>query len=63
MAWVEVSDEIVRHVWQCTDDECECDHEECYYDPSWYENNGTPSCESSDLTYIRTEIDTSHLLG
>lgn len=57
MDWETIEDNKVRHIWKCTDDECDCDHEEIEIWPSWYTDNGTPICDNGvDMVYQRTEI-------
>lgn len=57
MGWEKISDEKVHHLWRCTDDECECEHDAAIINPDWYEQNGTPMCEcGQDMEYIETEV-------
>lgn len=59
--WKKISDDSLRHIWKCTDEDCECDKVDCVIYPDWYQDNGTPICECGiDMEYIRTEVaDTS----
>lgn len=55
--WVEIDDSKVRHIWQCTDKECDCDHKETGVSPTFYQDNGTPMCDGDeDMEYIKTII-------
>jgi len=59
--WKEVPDNVVRFVWKCTEEDCDCEKVDCIIEPDWYQCNGTPMCEcGEDMKYIRTEVaDTS----
>jgi hypothetical protein len=57
--WVEISDQNVRLVWRCEDEDCKCSKNECCVDPCNVGDIGTPICEDgTDMTYIKTQIDT-----
>lgn len=52
--WVKINDRDVRHVWKC---QCGCDTKKIAISPDFYEENGTPICNSGvDMIYVRTEI-------
>ena len=55
--WKKIDDAKVRHVWQCTEDDCEEGNPEAVVGPDFYEENGEPSCCDRPMTYLRTEIE------
>jgi hypothetical protein len=51
--WTVIDDTKLRHYWLCP----ECNVEEAYVEPWWYEDSGTPMCTEcdEDMNYVRTE--------
>ena len=57
-SWKPVSNKRIRHVWANPDGSGEV-----YISPEWYQDNGTPMCDSDsewgddeDMIYVRTEL-------
>ena len=50
--WQVIDDTKIRHVWRCA----EC-NEQIDIQPWWYQDNGTPVCETcgDDMKYLCTE--------
>ena len=57
--WIKVEDDNVRHIWasKC-DEDCESHGEEVDISPTFFEDNGEPSCCTCGnvFNYIRTEV-------
>lgn len=55
--WTVISDDKVRHIWKCENEDCDVGDPSTEIEPSYYTNNGTPVCDcGEDMVYIRTEI-------
>jgi transposase-like protein len=52
MKWKVISDERVRHTWECP----RC-HAEVTVSPAYYAGSGTPVCTTCDvdMSYVKTE--------
>ena len=52
--WVQVNDDKVRHLWECS--ECNAS---AYVKPWYYSEMGEPMCSDcdGDMEYIKTEYD------
>ena len=60
--WNTISDNNVRSIWKCTDEECDCPKETIQLSPTFYQDNGTPICDNgNDMAYIRTEVSINDL--
>ena len=59
--WKKVPDNVIRFVWKCVEEDCECTKVDCIIEPDWYQCNGTPICECGcDMEYQYAEVaDTS----
>jgi len=51
--WKKIKDKNIQHYWECKD----C-HKKAVISPDWYENNGTPVCDSCDrdMKYAYTRV-------
>ncbi len=56
--WKKIPDAHVQHVWKkAEDDDCGEGPKTVVVPPSWYEENGTPTCFcGEDMVYSHTEI-------
>ena len=56
--WRYIDDENVRHVWCCTNEDCDLDQDDVHIGPEAYADIGNPVCPECDceLTYMKTEI-------
>ena len=56
--WVVASDESVRQVWECRNDDCTASPQSTAVAPTFYGDKGIPVCPEcgADMTYVRTEI-------
>jgi hypothetical protein len=55
--WKKVPDNVIRFIWKCTDEDCDCEKVDTIIEPDWYQHNGTPICEvGCDMDYIRAEV-------
>ena len=56
--WQKISDDEVRHLYSCSDDECAEYGKIITIYPTFYGDSGTPICNGcdDDLSYIGTEV-------
>ena len=52
-----IEDSDVRSIWKCEESECDSEEKEVVLDPTYYQDNGTPTCEcGEDMIYSHTEV-------
>jgi len=56
MAWTTIDSDYVLNVWKCEEEDCSDGNPEVRVNPTFYQENGEPSCCDRVMTYQRTEI-------
>ena len=56
--WVIMSPGDTRDIWECRNEDCECEGNTLEIFPEFYDESGTPICDQcdSDMWYLRTEV-------